>query len=85
MFTVSIKSFNDYFTQEHSEPTKIQDIKNQILSDPRGKGFYYDNLILLNYDNEKMLDNYPITETTVLKLIIKPIVCDEHTECQNDR
>lgn len=85
MFTVSIKSFNDYFTQEYSEPTTIQDIKQQILSDPRGKGFYYDNLILLNYHNEKMQDHYPITETTVLKLIIKPITCDEHKECQNDR
>ena len=56
----------------------VQDIKQQILADPKGKGFYYKNLVLLNYHNEVMEDYYPITETTVFKLIIKPIVCQNH-------
>ena len=78
MFTISIKLLNDYFTQQHTEPITIQDIKQQILADPKGKGFYYQNLVLLNYHNEVMEDYYPITETTVFKLIIKPIVCQNH-------
>ncbi len=78
MFTISISFMNDYFSQQHTNPVTMQDIKNGILNDPKGKGFYYQNLILLNYHNEPMQDHYPITETTVFKLIIKPMVCNHH-------
>ena len=77
MFTVSISLLNKYFSQQYTKPTTVQDIKNEILTDPQGEGFYYQNLILLNYHNEVMKDNHPITETTVFKLIIKPIVCNK--------
>jgi len=85
MFTISIKHFNDYLSQQHTEPTTIQNIKNEILSDPKGKGFFYENLVFVNYHNEIMKDDYTITETTVLRLIIKPIVCQQHPcECNNE-
>lgn len=78
MFTVSIKTFNDYFSFQYKNPTIIQTIKQDILNDPKGTGYYYQNLILLNYHNEPLRDDYPITETTVFKLIIKPMVCNEN-------
>lgn len=79
MFTVSISAVaNIYFSLQYTEPVTIHDIKNDILNDPNGKGYYYENLILINFHNEKMKDHYPITETTVFRLIIKPMKCDLH-------
>lgn len=78
MFTISIKMFTDYFSLKYQNPVIIQDIKHDILKEPNGKGFYYDNLTLLNYHGEVMSDDYIITETTVFNLIIKPISCHEN-------
>lgn len=80
MFTISIKIFNDYLSFQYENPTNIQIIKQNILADPKGDGYYYNNLVLLNYHNEIMRDDYPITETTVFKLIIKPMVCEHHSD-----
>lgn len=79
MFTVSISTItNKYFSFQYSEPVTVEDIKNRILQDPEGEGFYYQNLVLVNFHNEILKDHYPITETTVFKLIIKPMVCNKH-------
>ncbi len=79
MFTISVKLLNDYFSFEFENPVTVHEIKNAILHNDRGKGFYYKNLLLVNYHTEILPDDKVITETTVLKLIIRPMVCTEHT------